>query len=89
MHTDDYIGCAVATADSVSMDINDNGNQTVGWAIAHAACADFLSNSDSEDIRDKDDDSSCVETCYPDGLKSDGSGKGSFLVDNAAEKKNH
>ncbi len=34
MNTDDYIGCAVANVDSVSMDINDNENQTVGCAIA-------------------------------------------------------
>jgi hypothetical protein len=89
MHTDDYVGFAVATADPVSMDINDNDNQTVGCTIARAARADFLSNSDSEDISDKDYDSSCAETCYPVGLKSDGGGKGSVLVVNATEKKNH
>jgi hypothetical protein len=79
MHTDDYIGCAVA-ADSISMDINDNDDQSVGCAIARATRAEFLSNSDSEDISDKDYDSSCAETCYPVGLKSDGGGKGSLLV---------
>ncbi len=72
MHTDDYIGCDVATADSISMDNNDNDSQTIGCTTAHAACADFSSNSDSEDISDEDYDSSCAETCYPVGLKSDG-----------------
>jgi hypothetical protein len=89
MHADDYIGCAIANADSVSMDINDNANQTDGCAIAHAARADFLSNSDSEDISDNNYDSSCAETCYTVGLKSDGGGQGSVLVVNATEKKNH
>jgi hypothetical protein len=41
MNTDNYFGCAIANADSVSMDINDDDNQTVGCAIAHAAHADF------------------------------------------------
>ncbi len=73
MHTDNYFGCAVATSDSISKDINDDDDQTVGCAIAHNACADILSNSDSKDISDKDDDSSFfAETCYPIGLKSDG-----------------
>jgi hypothetical protein len=89
MPTDNYIVCAVANADSVSMDINDNDNQTVGCAIARAACADFLSNSDSKDISDNDYNSSCAETCYPVGLKSDGGKQGSVLVINATEKKNH
>jgi hypothetical protein len=62
MHTDNYIGCAIATADSVSMGINDNDDQTVGCAIACAACAEFLSNSDSKDISDEDYDSSCAKT---------------------------
>ncbi len=51
MHTDNYVGC-VATADSVSKDINDDDDQTVGCAIAHAAHADIPSNSDSKDISD-------------------------------------
>ncbi len=38
------------------MDINDDDNQTVGCAIARHA--DFLSNSDSNDISDNDYDSS-------------------------------
>jgi hypothetical protein len=84
-----YIGCAVATADSISKDINDNDDQTVGYAITCAAHADIPSNSDSKDISDKDDDSSFAVTCYPVGLKSDGGGKGSVLVNNATEKKNH
>jgi hypothetical protein len=50
MNTDDYIGCAITNADSVSMDINDDDNQTVRCSIAHAAHAVFLSNSDSKDI---------------------------------------
>jgi hypothetical protein len=50
-------------SDSASMDINDDDNQTVGCAIAHAAHAEFLSNSDSDDISDNDYDSSCAETC--------------------------
>ncbi len=37
----------------------------------------------------KDDDSSCAEACYPVWLKSDVGGKGSELVGNATEKKNH
>jgi hypothetical protein len=74
MHTDDYIGCAIANADSVSMDITDDDDQTVECTIARAAHADFLSNSDSEDISDDDYDSSCAETCYPVGLKSDDGG---------------
>ncbi len=49
-NTENYIGCAIANADSVSMDINDDDNQNVGCAIACAARADFLSNSDSNDI---------------------------------------
>jgi hypothetical protein len=49
------------------MDINDDDNHTVGCAIA--CCADFLSNSDSDDISDDDFDSSVAETCYPVGLK--------------------
>jgi hypothetical protein len=87
MHTDNYVGCAIANADSVSMDINDDNDQTVGCAIARAARADFLSNSNSKDISDNDYDSSCAETCYPVGLKSDGGGQGSVLVINATEKK--
>jgi hypothetical protein len=65
------------------------GEETVGCAIARAAHADFLSNSDSKDISDDDYDSNCAETCYPVGLKSDGGGQGSLLVINATEKKNH
>jgi hypothetical protein len=49
--------------------------------------ADFLSNSDSKDISDDGYDSSCAETCYPVGLKSDGGGQGSVLVLNATEKR--
>jgi hypothetical protein len=86
MHTDDYIGCAIANADSVSMDINDNDNQTVRCTIACAAHAEFLFNSDSDDFSDNDHDTSCVETCYPVGLKSDGGGQGSVLFINATEK---
>jgi hypothetical protein len=89
MHTDDYIGCAVANADIVSMDINDDDDQTVGCTTVRAARADFLSNSGSEDISDNDYDSNCAETCYPVGLKSDGGGQGSVLVINATEKKNN
>jgi hypothetical protein len=89
MHTNDYIGCAVANADSVSMDINDDNDQTVGCAIARAACAEFLSNSDSKDISDDDYDTSCVETCYPVGLKSDGGGQGQYLSSMLQKKKNH
>jgi hypothetical protein len=35
MHTDDYIGCAIANADFVSIDINDDDNQTVCENILH------------------------------------------------------
>jgi hypothetical protein len=87
MNTDNYIGCAIANADSVSMDINDDDNQTVGCTIVHAACADFLSNSNSDDISDNDYDSSCAETCYPVGLKSDCGGQGSVFLVNATEKR--
>jgi hypothetical protein len=38
------------------MDINDDDNQTVGCAIAHAARADLTSNSNSDDISDNDYD---------------------------------
>jgi hypothetical protein len=69
------------------MNINDDDNQTVGCAIAR--CADFLSNSDSDDISDNDYDSSFVETCYPVGLRSDCGGQGSVLLVNATEKKIH
>jgi hypothetical protein len=82
MDTDDSIGCAVAAADSVYKDINDNDDQTVGCAIVHAA--DPL-RSNSEDICDKDDDS-FKGTCDPVGLKSDGGGQGSVLVDDEKEK---
>jgi hypothetical protein len=68
------------------MDINDDDNQTVGCAIACAARADFLSNSNSDDISDDDYDS-CAETCYPIGLKSDCGGQGSVLLVNATEKR--
>jgi hypothetical protein len=72
------------------MDINDNDNQTVGCAIAHAARADFLSNSDSHNISDNDYDSSCAETCYPVGLKTDCGGQVSELLANDTTKKiNH
>ncbi len=70
------------------MDINDDDNQTVGCAIACAARADFLSNSNSDDISGDDYDSSCAETCYPVGLKSDCSGQVSELLAND-KKKNH
>jgi hypothetical protein len=85
MNTDNYIG--FANAGSVSMDFNDNAKQTVGCTIAHAARADFLSNSDSDDISDDEYDSSCAETCYPVGLKSDCGGQGSVLLVNATEKR--
>ncbi len=55
-------------SDSVSMDIDDDDNQTVGCTMAHAARADFLSNSNSNDISDDDYESSCAETCYPVGV---------------------
>jgi hypothetical protein len=60
--------------------------------VRHCSCAahsDILSNSDSKDISDEDDDSRLSEICYPIGLKSDWGPKGSVLVDNAIEKKNH
>jgi hypothetical protein len=82
--TDNFIGCAIAAADSVYKDINDNDDQTVGCAIARAA---HWSSFDSKNISDKDN-ASFAATCYPVGLKSDGGGKGSVLVDNAQEK-NH
>ncbi len=66
------------------MNINDDDDQTVGCAIA--CCADFLSNSDSDDISDDDYDSSLAETCYPVGLKSDCGGQGSVSRVNAIEK---
>jgi hypothetical protein len=66
------------------MNINDDGNQTVRCAIAR--CADFLSNSNSDDISDDDYDSSLAEKWYPVGLKSDCGGQGSILLDNATEK---
>jgi hypothetical protein len=44
MDTDNYIGCAVAPADSISKDVNDNDDQTVGCAIARA---DIPSYSDT------------------------------------------
>jgi hypothetical protein len=72
MDTVDSVGCAVAAADSVSKDNNDDDDQTVDWAIVHAA---DLSRSHSEDISDKDDDN-FAETCNPVGLKSDGGGTG-------------
>jgi hypothetical protein len=89
MNTANYIGCSISNDDSVSMNINDNDNQTVGCAIARAAHADFLSNSNSDDISDDDYDSSCAETCYPVRLKSDCGGQGSVLLVNSTEKKNH
>jgi hypothetical protein len=69
------------------MDINHDDDQTVGCAIARRA--DFLSNSDSDDISDNDYDSSFVETCYPVGLKSDCGGQGSVSLVNATENKIH
>ncbi len=69
------------------MNINDDDDQTVGCAIAR--CADFLSNSASDDISDDDYDSSLAETCYPVGLKSDSGGQGSVSLVNATEKKIH
>ncbi len=83
MDTDDSIGCAAAAADSIAKDIYDNGDQTVGFAIARAADSSW---SDSKDISDKDDDS-FAERCNLIGLKSDGGGQGLVLVDNAEEKK--
>jgi hypothetical protein len=74
MDTEDSIGCAVATADSISKDIDDDGDQTVGCAIARAADP---SRSNSKDISEKDDDS-FAETCNPIGLKSDGGGQGLY-----------
>ncbi len=67
--------------------MNDNDDQTVGWAIAR--CAIFLSTSGSNDISDDDYDSSLAKTCYPVGLKSDCCGQGSVLPANATEKKIH
>jgi hypothetical protein len=69
------------------MDINDDDNQTVECAIARAAHADFLSNSDLDDISDDDYDSSCAETCYPVGLKSDFGGQVSELLANDTNKR--
>jgi hypothetical protein len=66
------------------MNINDDDDQTVGCAIAR--CADFLSNSDSDDISDNDYDSSLAETCYPVGQKSDCGGQGSVSLVNTTEK---
>jgi hypothetical protein len=45
VHSDNYIGSAIATADYVSKDINDDDDQTVGCTIACAAHADIPSNS--------------------------------------------
>jgi hypothetical protein len=67
------------------MNINDNDDQTVGCAIV--CRADFLSNSDSDDISDNDYDISFTETCYPVGLKSDCGGQGSVSLFNATEKR--
>jgi hypothetical protein len=86
MNTDYYIGCAVANTDSVSMDINDYDNQTAGCAVSRAARADFLSNSNSNDISDDDYDSSCAETCYSVGLKSNCGGQSSTLLVNGMKK---
>ncbi len=58
----------------------------VGCAIDRAARADFLSNSDSDDISGNDYDSSCAETCYPVGLKSDSGRQGSVLFANAKKR---
>ncbi len=66
------------------MNINGNDDQTVGCAIAR--CADFLSNSDSDDISDDDYNSSLAEKCYPVELKSDCGGQCSVLLVNATEK---
>jgi hypothetical protein len=41
MNTYNYIGCAIANADSVLMDINDSDDKTVGCAIARAAMMIF------------------------------------------------
>ncbi len=71
----------------VSMDINDNDNQTVGCTIAHAVHANFLSDSDSNELNDDDYDSSCAETCYPVGLKSDCGGQVSELLANDTKKR--
>jgi hypothetical protein len=68
------------------MNINDNEDQTVGCTTT--CCADFLSNTNSDDISDDDYDSSLAETCYPVGLKSDCGGQGSVSLVNATEK-NH
>jgi hypothetical protein len=46
----------------------------------------FFSNSNSNDISDDVYDSSCEETCYPVGLKSDCGGQGSVLLANATKK---
>jgi hypothetical protein len=87
MNTDNYIGCAIANADSVLMEINDDDDQTVGCTIARVAHAVFLSNSNPDDISDDDYVSSCVEPCYPVGLKSDCGGPGSVLLNNSTEKR--
>jgi hypothetical protein len=47
----------------------------------------FLSNSNSDDISDVDYDSSCVETCYPVGLKSDCGGQVSESLANDTKKR--
>jgi hypothetical protein len=85
MDADNYIGCAVAPADSVSKDINDNDDQTDGCAIARAA---HPSSSNSEDFSDGDDDS-FAKTCYPVGLKSDGGERIQYWLTMLNKKKNH
>jgi hypothetical protein len=57
----------------------------LGCAIARRA--DFLSNSDSNDISANDHDSSFAKTCYPVGLKLDCGGQDSVLLVNATEKR--
>ncbi len=68
---------------SIFKDINDEDDQTVGYAIAHALDP---SRSDGKDISDEDD-KSFVESSNPVGLKSDGGGEGLVLVGDA--KKTH
>jgi hypothetical protein len=79
--TDNSFGCAVAAADSVYKDINDDDDQTVGCTIDRAADP---SRSNPEDVSDKDDDN-YSKTCNPVLLKSDGGGQGLVLVNNATE----
>ena len=71
MDTDNWIECVVAPADSISKDINDKHDQTVGCANARAA---HMSSSNSEDISDKDDDTFAEHVTPLDGNLMGGEG---------------